>query len=252
MGWFSSLKHAVSSAADSVGDAVSSAATTVADTASSAASAVADTASSAASAVADAATSVVSGAESAIVSAWEATSSEAEAIAQGIESVGMTIGTGFVNGAKYAAELMEEGVSYTEQGLVEAGKYVSSHACDIALGSALGAIFVAAAADGEEEATMASFAAAVAIGTVEKAELQTAADAVAAVLGPAIWEIPGVSDTLPSKSTLESLIAFVLVKLGTENPELVVGTAGQVIAGVLIAIITDVVCDGKLPGGFSV
>ncbi len=223
MGWFHSITHAVEHAAETVGK-------TVVHTAEDAGSAVAHTAES----------------------AWEATSDEAQAVAQGIESTGLTIGKGFVDGAQFASKIAEEGVDYTGKGLVAAGKYVTQHSCDIALGSALGAIFTATAIDGEEEVAMAGFAAVCAVQAVDNVAIKTCATAVAGAFGPVIWEIPGVSSTLPNENTLKSIITFVLVKLAKENPKMVVGTGGQVLAGVIIALVTQIVCEGEIPGGFEV
>jgi hypothetical protein len=91
--------------------------------------------------------SVAGTVDRAATTAWEASSDEANAIGTAIESTGMKIGTGFIDGGKTIQHGLETASEKTGEGLVEAGKYISRHVCDIAIGSALSAVFVALEAD---------------------------------------------------------------------------------------------------------
>ncbi len=185
-------------------------------------------------------------------SAWKATSDEANAIASGVEAAGITIGNGFIAGATTVGKAIEEGAEQTGKGLVDAAKYVSEYACDIAVGSALSAAFAALAADGEEEAATGSLAAICAAQTIDNVALNTAAKTLAYIVVEPIYAIPGVSHALGHKSDVESLVAFLTFKVCKENPKVVVGTAGQYLAGALIYGLTSAICEGKIPGGFTV
>lgn len=191
-------------------------------------------------------------ASKAAVAGWTATSGEAQALSSSVEKEGIVIGTGFIQGATVVGNGLEEGAEVVGKGLVELGEYISEHACDLALGSALSAIFVAAASDGEEEVTVGSLAALAATNFVDTLALNTAAKALAFILVEPIYAIPGVSKSVGHKSLLESAIAFLIVKACKEKPELVVGSGGQFLAGVLIYGVTSLVCEGSLPGGFKV
>ena len=132
------------------------------------------------------------------------------------------------------------------------GNYVSSHACDIAIGSALSTAFVTLAADGEEEASVGALAVLAATRFVDKLALKTAADALAFIVVEPVYLIPGVSASVGHKSELESICAFLITKACSQSPKMVVGSGGQFLAGVLIYGITSVICEGKVPGGYQV
>ena len=183
-------------------------------------------------------------------SAWKATSDEAEAIGRGFESVGMTIGTGFIIGAKAAAAGLEEGVEYAGEGLVVIGKYVTQHVCSLAVGAALSAVFAAMAADGEEEEATGAVAVACAMG--ESVAMDLAATALAKVVVEPVYVIPGVSDALGHKDEVEELIAFIVTQACEEHKKTVIASAGQFLAGVLIYGLTSAICEGKVPGGFEI
>ncbi|WP_298315515.1 hypothetical protein [uncultured Aquimarina sp.] len=188
----------------------------------------------------------------ATVSAWEATSSEAKALGNAIEQNGITIGKGFVDGADVLEKELKTAAEETGKGLVELGKYITEYACDIAVGSALSACFAALASDGEEEATVGSIAALAATQFADNVALNTAAKALAFIIAEPVYKIPGVSDSVGHKSEFETILAFLIVKACKENPEMVIGSGGQFLAGVLIYGITKVVCEGKIPGGYHV
>jgi hypothetical protein len=245
MGWFNSVVKDVGNAVDTVADTVSDAANDVADGVSDAANAVVG-------GVDDAATVISSSFTSAATSAWKATSKEANAIGNAVEATGIVIGDSFLSGAEVVAGGIEDGAEVVGDGLVDLGNYVTSYACDIALGSALSAAFVALAADGEEEVSLASLAVLGATGFVDTAALNTAAKALAFVVVEPVYLIPGVSSAVGHKSEMESIIAFLVVTACKAKPELVVSTAGQYLAGVLIYGITHVVCEGEVPGGYEV
>jgi hypothetical protein len=191
-------------------------------------------------------------ASSAAVTAWTATSSEAKDVSSAVEKGGITIGNGFIQGATVVGKGVEEGAEEVGKGAVALAGYVSEHACSIGIGSALSAAFVALATDGEEEATVGSIAALAAKGFVKTAALKTAATALAFILVEPVYAIPGVSKSVGHKSELESAIAFLIVTACKAKPKLVVGSGGQYLAGALIYGITMLVCEGKLPGGFTV
>ena len=183
---------------------------------------------------------------------WHATTDEANDIASAIESAGTTVSSGMVDGAKYAVSWSEQGAEIAYKGAVDAGKYVTQHACDIAVGSALSAIFVTLAADGEEEVSLGALATTCAASTLDKTLIATESNALAAIISDPIWLIPGISmDGKLTKDTLRSILAFIIQKCCTEKPSLVVGTAGQYIAGALIACSTSLICEGALPGGYK-
>ena len=186
------------------------------------------------------------------VSAWSASSDEAQALGSVIEKNGITIGNGFIAGATVVGDGIGTGAEVVGKGAVALGKYVSNHACDIALGSALSAAFVTLAADGEEEASVGSLAVLAATRFVDKVALKTAADALAFIVVEPVYLIPGVSSSIGHKSELESICSFLITKACSQNPKMVVGSGGQFIAGVLIYGITSVVCEGKVPGGYHV
>ena len=188
----------------------------------------------------------------AATTAWEATSDEANAIVTTIESTGVEIGTDFIAGGKIIQQGLETAAEQTGKGLVEAGRYITRHVCDIAVGSALSAIFVALSVDGEEEASVASIAALSATQFADKAALDAAAHGLAVLIAAPISRIPGVDQAFDGEENLTSVITFLIVKACTEDPKLVWGSAGQYLAGVLIYGITSVVCEGEIPGGYTV
>ncbi len=245
MGWFNSVVKDVGNAVETVGGAVTDVAEDVAD-------GVSDAANTVAGGVSDAATVISSSFTSAATSAWKATSKEAKAIGNAVEAGGIVIGDSFLSGAEVVAGGIEDGAEAVGDGLVDLGSYITSYACDIALGSALSAAFVALAADGEEEVSLASLAALGLTGFADTAALNTAAKALAFVVVEPVYLIPGVSSAVGHKSEMETIIAFLVVTACKAKPELVVGTAGQYLAGVLIYGITHVVCEGEVPGGYAV
>jgi hypothetical protein len=183
------------------------------------------------------------------VNAWKATSDQIEAMASAIEDAGLTIGNGFVSGATVAADWIEERTEEIPEGLVALGRFMSNHACSIALGSALTAAFVALAADGEEEVAVGGLAALCALEAMDNVALNVAANELAFVIVEPVYLIPGVSAAVGHKAEAEALIAFVVVKACKQNPTMVVCTAGQYLAGVLIFALTAAICAGEMPGG---
>lgn len=189
-------------------------------------------------------------------SVWHDTAGVAKSFGQAIESNGVYIGNGFLTGALDMADLgvdtVEAGVSDV-QGLVNAGYYVTHHACDIAVGSALSAVFATIAADGEEEVAVTSIAALAAANLIDKTKAHAAATVLADILTPSIWLIPGVSTAFDGKKNiLQDVIQFVIEHTLEKKRKLLVSTAGQVLVGALIYTVTDVICSGNLPGGFRV
>jgi hypothetical protein len=198
----------------------------------------------AAKAATDAGNSFVNGA----VSAWSATSDQAKVLVEEVEKSGMVIGNGFIDGANAVKDATELASEKIVEGAVELGNYVSSHACDIAIGCALSAVFVALAAEGEEEVAVSAILAA----TIAGAGLQVAARGLSIVVVEPVWLIPGVSDINLTKEQFEDVISFIIVKACGDSPKLLVGTAGQFLVGVLIYGITSLICEGVIPGGYEV
>lgn len=224
MGWFDSITDWVDGAAGTVATGVTDVANTVA------------------SGVVDAGNSFAGD----VTSAWEATSDEAKVVAEEVEKAGLVIDSGFIDGANAVKD-----ASYkVADGLVELGNYATQHACDIALGSALSAAFIALAADGAEEGAVSVVLAASLAG--DFAALKVAAHGLAMIVAEPVWLIPGVSAIKLTKEQFEDVIAFIVYKACAPSPELVVGTAGQFIVGVLLYGITSLVCEGCIPGGYEV
>lgn len=182
---------------------------------------------------------------------WESTTREGQIIANAVESTGLTIGKGMIDGAKAAGKLAEEGLEETGKGLVEIGKYTSEHVCDLVLGTALGALFAAWASDGQEEVEFGAFAVACAVAKElgEETEISFAADTLAKAIVDPIYFIPGVSDAVGHKDSFEAVLSFVISSTASQDPELVVGSAGQYLAGVIITTVTGIVCEGEVPAG---
>ena len=185
--------------------------------------------------------------ENVSAAAWEATSKEAAVIGHAVESTGLKIGPGMVAGAKAVASLAEKGVELTDKGLVAMGNYVSSHVCDLALGTALGAIFSSLAASGEDEPEFGAMAAAAAVG--DELKMNLISENIARLLVEPIYMIPGVPSAVGHKDQFEEVLAFVISSTASLNPKLVVGSAGQYIAGAVITTVTEIVCEGKVPVG---
>ena len=198
----------------------------------------------AAKAATDAGNSFVNGA----VSAWAATSDQAKVLVEEVEKSGMVIGNGFIDGANAVKDATELASTKIVEGAVELGNYVSQHACDIAIGCALSAVFVALAAEGEEEVAVSAILAA----SIAGAGLEVAARGLSIVVVEPVWLIPGVSDINLTKEQFEDVISFIIVKACGDSPKLLVGTAGQFLVGVLIYGITSLICEGVIPGGYEV
>jgi hypothetical protein len=172
--------------------------------------------------------------------------------AQSVESAGLAVSNECLVGVTTVQNGIKNGADTVWQGAVAAAQYVSQYACDIALGSALSGVFTAMAADGEEEGSTGSLAFLAATQFAEKAALNTAARALAFLLAGPVSAIPGVSNVPGGKPEIENIITFLIVKACTSNPAMVVGSAGQFLAGAMIYGITSVVCEGKIPGGYNV
>ena len=229
---------------DGINDVANTVADGVVDTANTVADGVVDTANTVADGVTDAGNSFVNGA----VSAWAATSDQAKVLVEEVEKSGMVIGNGFIDGANAVKEATELAATKIVEGAVELGNYISQHACDIAIGCALSAVFVALAAEGEEEVAVSAILAA----SIEGAGLEVAARGLSIVVVEPVWLIPGVSDINLTKEQFEDVISFIIVKACGDSPKLLVGTAGQFLVGVLIYGITSLICEGVIPGGYEV
>ncbi len=255
MGWFNDVADAVSGVANNVANNVSNISETVGNTVAGGVTGIANTVAGgvtdAANATANFAKDATNTFSGAAVSAWAATSEEAADIADAVEKNGITIGSGFIAGANIVKDGLEEAAEQTGKGLVAAGQYITSHLCDIGVGAALSAVFATLAADGEEEASVASIAAIAALQTIDNAALLTAAKGLGSLIAAPVCQIPGVSSAVGSQNNLTAIIAFIIFKICKENPKVVVGSAGQVLAGALIYALTSLICEGEIPGGFE-
>ena len=241
---YNAAVEAANEAARVAQEAEEAAAKAVVEAANEAARVAQDAEEAAAKAATDAGNSFVNGA----VSAWAATSDQAKVLVEEVEKSGMVIGNGFIDGANAVKDATELASTKIVEGAVELGNYVSQHACDIAIGCALSAVFVALAAEGEEEVAVSAILAA----SIAGAGLEVAARGLSIVVVEPVWLIPGVSDINLTKEQFEDAISFIIVKACGDSPKLLVGTAGQFLVGVLIYGITSLICEGVIPGGYEV
>ena len=241
---YNAAVEAANEAARVAQEAEEAAAKAVVEAANEAARVAQDAEEAAAKAATDAGNSFVNGA----VSAWAATSDQAKVLVEEVEKSGMVIGNGFIDGANAVKDATELASTKIVEGAVELGNYVSQHACDIAIGCALSAVFVALAAEGEEEVAVSAILAA----SIAGAGLEVAARGLSIVVVEPVWLIPGVSDINLTKEQFEDVISFIIVKACGDSPKLLVGTAGQFLVGVLIYGITSLICEGVIPGGYEV
>lgn len=186
--------------------------------------------------------------------AWEASTPEAKKVGDAIEAAGMPIGHGFVAGLEAARAALGNDPARRVPGLEALVKGFEENACEITVTSALSAALVALAGEGVEESAVGMIAVLAVANFVNGAALRTAAKTVASVVGPTIYNMPGVpvSRVIPKESDLESVISIVIVKACTQNRKLVIGTAGQFIAAVIIWTLTGLICEGALPGDIAV
>ena len=185
----------------------------------------------------------------ALVDAWRATSREADEFANAVEAAGIVVSDAFVEGVEASEAVLDRFAEVSEEWLLAAGRYVSEHACEIGLGSALSATFAALAADGEEEAATTSLAVTcVAEEFIDNLKLKTASLALAYVVVEPVYLIPGVKESLGHKDVAETAVAFAVFQACKEKRKLVVTTAGQYLVAVLIWVITQLVCRGGVLG----
>jgi hypothetical protein len=67
-----------------------------------------------------------------------------------------------------------------------------------------------------------------------------------------VAKIPGVEGAVGGSDHLTSIITFIIVTACTQKPKLMVNTLGQYLAGAIIYGLTSVICEGEIPGGYSV
>lgn len=235
MGLWKKIKHAAKKAGDAVQDG--------AKAAGGAAQGAAGTVTDAATKAADTSTH-----------AWDAASDDARAMATAVESGGLTITAGILEGAQAAEQWTEKGGEYAVDGLVKVGEYLDARACDIALGAALAGAFAGYKSSGAEDATFGSIVAVCVVGTANEMVMQTEACAAAAALAVVLWEIPQVRRAVggDNKKLFTDVLAYVIYRAIKYDPKKVAASGGQFLVGVLIAIVTSLVCEGTLPGGFKV
>lgn len=135
---------------------------------------------------------------------------------------------------------------------VDMGHYINQHACSIGVGSALTATVTTLMSNGVGTPQFAVLATA-AGRSGNEAALKGTVQALAHVLTEPVSRIP-IPGFSPSREELQTVIAFLIMKAlkGTKSGgmpgELKPGFWG----GVLIYGLTEFICSGKLPGGYSV
>lgn len=156
---------------------------------------------------------------------------------------------------KYVASQVENGTAlgaqYVVTGLVDAGEFLTQHECDIAIGAALTAAFATMEADPSEEAAYDSLAALCLAEFIDNVAVGIISNTLGSIIGDVVWEVPRVKSTVKNKDLLKSVIAFGIAKAVKSDPKLVVSTESKYISGVVIYLITALVCEGKLPVGFT-
>jgi hypothetical protein len=180
--------------------------------------------------------------------AWEATSDTARGLAEAVEDAGGEVGEAFIAGAEATRSALETGVEVAREGLVEAGKYISQHLCSIGVGSALTAVVTTYLSAGAAVPLTAAIVPAKLAG--DEAALKSSTQAIAHLLGGPVSEIP-IPGFDGSRDEIESVIAFLLDKaIAQDSPADVLGPGFLI--GALIYGLTEFICSGKLPGGYSV
>ena len=176
---------------------------------------------------------------------------QGQALAGAFESVGVTVGKGFMTGADWTGNELEKGAKGAGEGLVATGRYVSSHACDISVGSALAGVAAAFDADPEDDAAEAAIAVAV-VALKEagsSAAISTAVDALSKAMALPVYQIPGVNDVFSSSDSLADYISCVISTAIDANAAAVAESAGQYLQGVIISALTSAICDGEFVVG---
>ena len=165
----------------------------------------------------------------------------------------------FEAGCVVAAVAIEAGAVKVEQGLVEIGEYLESHACNIALGGLITGAFAGMlnnpATEAETTAMFAPLSAATAATMVASAVEEVAYRAVSATIASAmvevVWVIPEVRKGVgKSKDTLVASVAFLIQCMVQTTPWALLSpqTASVAVAGLVGYVVSSLVCDGTLPG----
>ena len=217
MGWFNSVKNTIENVANSAENAVDKG---------------------------------LSAAESATKSATEAAINETESLGQSLAAQGIDVTDILTPAAQWAGDALEDGAELAYTGMVAAGEELSENACSIVVGSALGAAVAVLSADGEEEGAMALLAIATAAANTTK--IKSVALVIATGITEAVWKIPNVSSSGVPKDVVIKVIQYTIIKATEEKKEEVVATGGQFIIGVLLMVLTGLICSGELPGGYKV
>ena len=165
----------------------------------------------------------------------------------------------FEAGCVVAAVAIEAGAVKVEQGLVEIGEYLESHACNIALGGLITGAFAGMlnnpATEVETTAMFTPLSAATAATMVASAVEEIAYRAVSATIASAmvevVWVIPEVRKGVgKSKDTLVASVAFLVQCMVQTTPWALLSpqTASVAVAGLVGYVVSSLVCDGTLPG----
>jgi hypothetical protein len=215
----------------------------------SAANAVGDFGRQTGDAIGAAAGTVAGEMESSGKAAWQATSETASGLAEGAARAGVTVSDSFIAGAEATRSALETGAEVTRQGLVGMGHYINQHACSIAVGSTLTSTITGLASSGAGLSLIGLVHAAAAQSSGEAA-LRSSADALAHLLAEPVSKIP-IPGFSHSKEEIQTVIAFIIVKSIPKG-----GASGgahlKFWAGAIVYGLTEFICSGKLPGGYSV
>lgn len=162
------------------------------------------------------------------------------------------VGEGIAAGAEDAAGLMEKGAEEVVEGAVEAGKYISRHACQLAVTSVLTAA-VDLLMGSEEEAFTQPLD--ILAASADDAEIRAACTEAGGIGAHLIWKA-GLKDVAPDgvdEDLVTAVLAWALYKYVKSNGAKfsVVSTLKGGFMGTVIALLSMLLCTGKLPASFK-
>lgn len=158
-----------------------------------------------------------------------------------LQSNGITVGPEFLEGAKLAGKLAEEGMADTGRGLLAMGKYPTSAAADMAVGGPLAAALANAlkpSNDGGKPPV--------------KPDIQAEVRSLAKKISEDILQkVPFSKDLFKSVEICTNYIVCIVNKGGKEA-DFVDPSKRDEVKGYLIVLLTDVIIDGKIVNGCTI
>lgn len=148
-----------------------------------------------------------------------------------------------VPGGDFVEDMLKKGTVGIYNGAVSAVNYVSEHACDIAVGSVLGALFVAGSADGEAETAITPLlllkGEALGVGAEEAAKI--------------IMKSVNASGIMKggTEDVATALVAYIIEKAIEENTAEAEATGGEFVYGAIVVALTTLICTGQVPTDFE-